>query len=94
MIITIMKTPGATPKETMSANESNCFPKSPLVFVKRDVKPSKKSAKTESNRKSAAKSNLPEKVKMTEIIPQHKFVAVNKFASPNMCIFGVNLEQI
>ena len=35
--------PGATPKETTSASESNCFPKSLEMESNRATKPSKKS---------------------------------------------------
>lgn len=52
---TIIKTPGATPKVTISAKESNCFPNSPEVLNIRAKKPSRKSKIAPKNIEKTAK---------------------------------------
>ena len=51
-------TPGATPKVTISAKESNCFPNSPCTFNNRAAKPSKKSKKAPKITENQLNSNV------------------------------------
>lgn len=86
IITTIINKPGATPKVTMSASESNCFPISLLTFNFRARKPSKKSNKAPKKIKKGAISILPTKVKMIAKTPQSKLDAVNKLGILNIAL--------
>ena len=82
--------PGTTPLVTMSANESNCVPKSPETFSKRAKNPSKKSKKTPNTTNSAAISKTPCTVKIVAIIPQKRLPSVNKLG---ICFFIINWNK-
>jgi hypothetical protein len=84
MIITITIIPGANPNETMSANESNCFPRGPLLLSFLAKKPSRKSNPIAANKNKGEMSILPASVAIIEIIPQIKFIAVSKFGRLNI----------
>ena len=93
MVVTIttsINKPGATPKVTISAKESNCLPISLLAFNFRAKNPSKKSKKAPKKITNGAKSILPAKVKRMETTPHIKFDAVNKFGILNIDFFFDN----
>ena len=75
--------PGATPKVTISAMESNCFPSFPVTFSKRAASPSKKSKKAPAKMQREASGKLPWKEKIIAHNPQKRLVSV--------IIFGIFL---
>ena len=70
--------PGATPKVTMSANESNCLPNSLCTFNSLATNPSRKSNIAEAKMQIGAISILPVSVKIIANIPPTRLPAVSK----------------
>ena len=84
IIITITIIPGANPNEIMSANESNCFPRRPLLLSFLAKKPSRKSNPIAANKNNGEMSILPAKHAKMEAIPQSKFIPVSRFGIVNI----------
>ena len=99
IITTIMITPGAKPKVTISASESNCLPNSPAIFIFLARYPSRKSHRSPIKTANGAKSILPDKANMIAIQPLSKFAAVNRLGilnirRPEMLLFIMNFRSI
>tara|TARA_B110000285_G_scaffold231382_1_gene299997 strand:- start:7589 stop:8134 length:546 start_codon:yes stop_codon:yes gene_type:complete len=86
---TIIITPGTTPKVTMSAKESNCFPSSPFVLNKRAEKPSRKSKNAPAKTHIAAANKCPVTAKIIARIPEIKLKEVNRFAKLNILMIFI-----
>ena len=71
--------PGATPKVTISAMLSNCFPISEVTFNNLADNPSKKSSIAPKKIKVPAKCKLFSKEKTIATNPQNKFPRVIRF---------------
>ena len=83
MVINI-NTPGATPKDTMSANESNCFPNSEVMLSFLATNPSAKSNTKAMNNNAMAISICPDEAQRMLNMPQRKFPEVIKFGRLNI----------
>jgi hypothetical protein len=76
--------PGATPKLTISANESSCLPISPCLLSNLATKPSKKSRIIAKSSRYTDKSRRPWSAQKIDKTPDSRFPAVNKFGKLNM----------
>src|SRR6185437_10651056 len=72
-------TPGATPKQTKSDNESSCAPKGEVLLSSRAIRPSRPSKTPATMMAITAHSNLPLIAKRIAVMPAHSASSVRMF---------------